>query len=420
MKKKKSTVESGLVRRRGQPAWRMANDQIALCWLQGGGHLESLSRRAGTAPNTNLLWEAPWQTIDPQRYSQKKHAQKYGAPPAGQFLAGFTGHALCVDYFGAPSEEETQLGLPLHGEIASSRWKLGKTTMGRTLATMTMHSAAPSAGFRVQRDITLRKNESVAFVTETIANTRNCDRHFQWVQHATFGPPFLQAGESVCVLPGTRSKTWPLGYEGKCALANDREFTWPQAPAEAGGVHDISRPFIANGRGFVAATLLAAGRDSQFAFVAVLNWRLNLLAGYFFQHSDFPWVAIWEENCARAEAPWNGKTQARGLEFGSSPLPLGLHEAIMTGPLFGTPTIRCLPARGSLKASYAIFATEVPSHWRTISGIASNGKAIVVTGPSPADKIELGASGLAEIWPQQSTKGERQKNDVVPQGGSQR
>lgn len=420
MKKKKPAIECGSVRRRGQSAWRMANDQIALCWLQGGGHLESFSRRTGPSPNTNLLWEAPWQTIDPQSYSQKKHAQKYGAPPAGKFLAGFTGHALCLDYFGAPSAEETQLGLPLHGEIASSRWTLAKKSAGRGLATMTMQSAAPSGGFTVRRNVTLRQNESVAFVTETLRNTRNCDRYFQWVQHATFGPPFLQTGESVCLLPGNRSKTWALGYEGKSALANDREFTWPEAPAEGGGLQNIANAFISKGRGFVAATLLDPDRGSQFAFVAVLNWRLGLLAGYFFQRADFPWVAIWEENCARAEAPWNGKTQARGLEFGSSPLPLGLHEAIMTGPVFSTPTVRCLRARALQKSSYAIFATEVPPDWRTISGITSNGKAIVVIGPSPAHRIELGASGLCEIWPQQSTRPERQKKDVASHGGSRK
>ncbi len=145
--------------------------------------------------------------------------------------------------------------------------------------------------------------------------------------------------------------------------------------------------------------MLAEDRDSQLAYVAVLNWRLGLLAGYCFRRSDFPWVANWEENCARTDAPWDGKAQARGLEFATSPMPLGLRDAVVGGPLFGVPAVRCLPARGMQAASYVMFATEVPHAWRAVAGIGIRGGALVVTGPSPAERIELTARGLRDIWP---------------------
>ncbi|MFZ3216319.1 MAG: hypothetical protein WA192_09700 [Candidatus Acidiferrales bacterium] len=417
-KKNKSGIECRTVRRRGRSGWLLANEQVALCCLRGGGHLESLCLRKGPAPNVNLLWESNWQTIEPQRYSEKRHGRRYGFPPAGKYLSGYTGHSLCIDYFGAPSEEETLLGLPLHGEVACNRWTRVKEGAQRGLGRLRVRSAAPSAGLIVQRDITLREGESVAYVTETITNKTTRDRYFQWAQHTTFGPPFLQAGESVCLMPGTRSKTWPLGYEGKGALENDREFAWPNAPANNGQVLDISRPFTTNGRGFIATTLLAEDRDSQLAYVAVLNWRLGLLAGYCFRRSDFPWVANWEENCARTDAPWGGNTQARGLEFATSPMPLGLRDAILSGPLFGVPAVRCLPARGLQAASYAIFVTQTPHAWRTITGIGVRGNALVVTGPNPEERIELTARGLKEISPDQESRPERLKARPVPQGGT--
>jgi Domain of unknown function (DUF4432) len=394
---KKSSVECRAIVRLGRPGWSLANNQISLSCLRGGGHLASLALRSGPAPNINLLWEANWPTIEPDRYTPKKHGRRFGPPPAGKYLSGYTGHSLCVDYFGAPSEEETALGLPLHGEVASNRWRLVKKESQRGLGRLSLRSAAPSAGLTVQRDITLQENESIAYVTETITNKMNRDRYFQWVQHTTFGPPFLQAGESVCLMPGTRSKTWPLGYEGKPALANDREFDWPNAPAEHGGFLDISQPFATKGHGFIATTLLAENRDSQLAYVAVLNWRLGLLAGYCFRRSDFPWVANWEENRVRTDAPWFGKTQARGLEFGTSPMPLGLRDAILGGPLFGVPAVRRLPARAAQAISYAIFATAAPKTWHTISGINVRGSALVVTGPSPKDQIELAAGNLSDL-----------------------
>jgi hypothetical protein len=149
--------------------------------------------------------------------------------------------------------------------------------------------------------------------------------------------------------------------------------------------------------------LLAADRDSQLAYVAVLNWRLGLLAGYCFQQSDFPWVANWEENCARTDAPWDGKAQARGLEFATSPLPLGLRNAILGGPLFGVPSVRCLPAGGAQTASYAMFATAVPRTWRAITEVSIRGNVLVVTGPEPGERIELMAAGLTGIWPDQES-----------------
>jgi hypothetical protein len=403
-KNTKSRMECRAVLWRKRPGWLLANEQIALCCLRGGGHLASLSLRTGPAPNVNLLWEPSWQTIEPERYSKQEHGQRFGFPPAGRYLSGYAGHSLCVDYFGAPSEEETPLGLPLHGEVASSRWTLVEKAAQGGLGRLKVRCAAPTAGLIVQRDITLRAHESVAFVTETITNKTNRDRYFQWAQHSTFGPPFLQADESVCLIPGTRSKTWPLGYEGKEALENDREFTWPNAPAKNGRFLDISRPFTTRGRGFIATTLLAEDRDSQLAYVAVLNWRLGLLAGYCFRRSDFPWVVNWEENCARTDAPWDGKAQARGLEFATSPLPLGLRDAILGGPLFGVPAVRCLPARGVRTASYAMFVTEAPHAWRTVTGIGVRGNSVVVTGPIPEERIELTARKLSEIWPDQKRR----------------
>ena len=38
---------------------------------------------------------------------------------------------------------------------------------------------------------------------------------------------------------------------------------------------------------------------------------------YVWERSAFPWLMTWEENNARAQAPWSGKTLCRGLEFGS-------------------------------------------------------------------------------------------------------
>ncbi len=412
-KMKKQTISIRPTRHRGRSAHRLANNKIEMHWLTGGGHLANFSSlEAGPAANLNLVWASPWQTIEPQHYKAKKHATKYGGPEAAQMLSAYTGHALCLDYFGMPSAAEAAAGLPLHGEAGFRRWTVAKKSTRAGEIKFVTKAAAPSAGLAITREILLRENESVAVVRETVHNKNKRDRYFQWVQHATFGPPFLKENESICVIPGTQSKTAPATYGEKTGLAIDREFTYPHAPASSPtnstDTIDLSQPFIHKGKGFNVAVLLGSGElesaeatDATFTYAAVLNWRLGILAGYIFRRADFPWISIWEENCARQESPWHGTTQARGLEFGNTPFPLGLHHAITNGPLFNTPSVGYLQAHAKQTAAYALFATQVPKSWRKISRItvAANASAIIITGPTAADRIELPATVLRDVWP---------------------
>ena len=176
---KKSELTCNAIRLRGRCGWRLANRSIEMHWLAGGGLLATLSRRTGAAAHQNLVWESPWPIIEPHRYSEKKHGARYGGGAVAQMLSGYTGHALCLDYFGAPSPAEESLGLPLHGEAGTRRWLLTKKSVRDGAAQLSMRVRVPSAGLTVQRDIILREHESVAYVTETVANKNNRDRYFQ-------------------------------------------------------------------------------------------------------------------------------------------------------------------------------------------------------------------------------------------------
>lgn len=362
-----------------RPAVRLANGAIKLVTLTGGGAIAEL--RLCTGPSelqSNVLWEAPWPTLDPDNYTATLHNRTYGPEFVGKFLASFTGHTLCLDYFGAPSEAEAREGLCLHGEAAVSRWKVLRQSKSKTAASVLMEVKLPNAGLTVQREICLRGNETVAYIAETIFNQRSTDHFFHWTQHVTLGSPFLQAGESKVFLPAQRAVTWPHGYEGRSLLADSREFLWPNAPAGDGSLVNISCPFSRPGTGFVAGALL--NPDRNWSFVAALNFRLGLILGYCFRREVFPWVAIWEENRARQDKPWKGKTQARGMEFGTTPMPLGKREAFASGPLFGMPTHRCIPAKGKLQTRYAVFLTTVSLSWREVLDIQVEKEQIQVLG----------------------------------------
>jgi hypothetical protein len=172
--------------------------------------------------------------------------------------------------------------------------------------------------------------------------------------------------------------TFPHAYdEGKALLRAKREFRWPMAPKAAGGRVNLTRPFSHSGRGFVAGVLVDPRRD--LGFIAAANLRERLLIAYCFARRDFPWITVWEENCAITAVPWKRQTQARGLEFGTTPLPVGRREnSLEGGPLFGVPTVSCVPARGTRVVRYAAFLALLPAGFTQISDIELGEKEFLI------------------------------------------
>jgi hypothetical protein len=347
---------------RDRTATRLSNEKLELVFLHGGGHLAHLGLRSPGA-STNVLWEAPWTTADPGTAQHDDLSRAYGVPPAGRFLAGYTGHALCVDTFGMPSPAAAAAGVSLHGEAASMPWHIR-----RSADSCTGSASLKSAGLSFERKLQLHANESVVYVTENVTNTSAEPHTLHWVQHVSFGPPFLVPQVSALSASVHRSITWPLGYEGHGLLQDDTPFTWPRAKrADSPTEFDLSLPFQQAGTGFVAASQFDLNREH--AFIAAINWQLGLAVGYCVLRSDFPWLAIWEENCARTSAPWSGRAQVRGMEFGTTPLPLGHEETARRGSLFDTPTSITLAPHSRRTIRYLIFVTAVPQYWRNLGNV---------------------------------------------------
>jgi hypothetical protein len=309
------------VRWKGRDAVRLANGMVEMISLTCGGHL-SVFRflNHNGRPSQNVLWEAPWTTCDPERVWSDERSQLYGSPETGRFLAGFTGHALCLDYFGEPTAEKAAAGLSIHGEAAIARWKVIGSSLTEKVQCK-WRVALPISQLSFEREVQLSNGQSVAYIEETVTNKREIAHQFDCVQHVTFGPPFLSEGMSTVTASACSGVTSPLGYEGKSLLPNNHHFSWPYAQRAANkGPADLRLPFTEKGQGFLAGMKLDPGKSVE--YISVINWESRLGVAYCFRRCDFPWIAVWEENCARQVPPWNGSTQARGMEFGTRPLPL--------------------------------------------------------------------------------------------------
>jgi len=235
----------------------------------------------------------------------------------------------------------------------------------------------------------------VVYLKETVTNQRKLDHFFHWTQHVTLGPPFVAPEDCRVFMSATKGITSSDAYGPQALLAFGKEFQWPLAPGRRGDQVDLSYCLTRKGFGVVASLLVDPSRDIQ--YVSALNTRERLLIGYCFRRVDYPWVTIWEENCARQAPPWNGRSETRGLEFGSAPLPVTRREAFTRGPLLGNPTFSTVPARGRLAAPYVAFLAQLPEGFREVSNVSLEEGAIVVYGGDPAQVMRIPATGLKAV-----------------------
>ena len=378
---------------KGRAATRLSNGIIELTVLTGGGHLAEFRFLSQTGiQSPNVFWEAPWISVDPTDNRLPELARVYGSVEIGRFLAGFTGHALCLDRFGEPSTEQAAAGLTLHGEAGVRNWNVMQPA-NTSEAVCQWNVRLPVAQLRLDRQILLGNRESVVYVKESVYNERNNDHLCHWVQHATFGPPFLNPAECTVGASAWRGMTSPFGYEDCSLLKKSREFVWPYAPHEESeeAAVDLRYPFSTKRRGFLAGVQMDPSRQVQ--YILAVNWKLRLGVGYCFRQQDFPWMAIWEENCTHSSSPWNASTQARGMEFGTTPMPPGPSETFPGCELFDTPVWCTIPASGTRKMQYVIFLVKIPIGMHTIENVEAKGDAIEFYGDHGDASLSIPAHG---------------------------
>ncbi len=364
---------------------------VELTVLTGGGHIAELRLLDPTGPSENVLWEAPWLTVDPADERLLELTDAYGSGEAGKFLAGYTGHALCLNYFGAPSAEQAAQGLGIHGEAATQSWNVALGNYGNGTCRWSVH--LPIAHLSCERRIRLGDGESVAYVEEMVTNERPTEQLCHWVQHVTFGPPFLTSANCSVAASALRGMTALSDYDPNSSLATPSEFVWPYALSADSQQPpiDLRRPFFREGHGLLACVQMDPRQHIQ--YMLAVNWETRLAVGYCFRQSDFPWMAIWEENRARQSSPWNAHTQARGMEFGTTPIPLAAGEPFPGKSLFDIPGWCVVPAGETKTARYIIFLAKIPAEIHSIETVEVKQNAIQIRGSDGTACLSVPARG---------------------------
>lgn len=342
----------------GRPAFVLENGKIRVSALRGGGHIAEV-RFLSDDPRLriNPMRVPHYPTIDPHHYDPVKHDVLYGTTAHRWLSSGYMGHLLCFPAFGPPSsEEEVRNGLGNHGEAPIVEWKQTKPAEIDAKGAALYYAAdLPKTQFRVERTIRLPAGTSVVHIEEWVENLAPFDRPVNWVQHATFGPPFVAPGNTMLDVSATKG------------IRAGQEVAWA----------DSFREFPATPKsGAYHAYLLDQSRATN--YFTIYNTQYPTLIGYLFPASDNPWIGDWQENQRNTTLPWNGQVIARGMEFGSTPFAEGLKRSVERGTLFGVPTYRWIGGRQRLNTWFTIFLAEIPADFAGVSDVQEEPGRIVV------------------------------------------
>jgi hypothetical protein len=346
---------------KGREAVTIENENLRVTVLVEGGHIaEVLDKSSGISP----LWVPHWSSIEPSLYAPELHPQ-FGSGPDAKLLAGIMGHNLCLDLFGSPSAEEAAIGYTAHGEGSVAGYEIDESPDG-----LQMRVVLPLAQISFSRLLQLHGN--FVRIRETVESLAAFDRPIAWTQHVTLSPPFLDPATSTFRTSMTRSIVASFDPGFDAYLKKGAEFDWPNAPRKDGGISDLCQMQPAAPASGYTAHLADPMRED--AYFVAYSPRYQLAFSYTWKRKDFPWMGIWEENCSRQQAPWNGCCIARGMEFGVSPFPESRRDMVDRRRLFAVPTYRWLPARSRQEVEYWICSQHSTSVPETISAPHSAAK----------------------------------------------
>ncbi len=349
----------------GRRAFVLENSRMRVSTLPGGGFIGEIRfKSADPKLSVNPMRVPHYQTIDPYTYDINKHGAIYGTGVDRRLMSGYMGHYLCFPQYGPSSKAEFALDQGHHGEALAVEWKQQKVDTRKDSVTLVYSADLPKTQFRVERAITLPEDETVAYVDESVENLAFYDRPIQWVQHVTFGPPFLEL-----------NKTFVDASVAKVAVGNRQGFTegtWPELKTAQGQATDLR---VFSGRG---GTSWLLDTSKPKVWFTIYNVDYPVLLGYIFPSAQNPWVADWQENQRMKQIPWEGTVIARAICIGNSPLANGLRSAVDRGNVFGVPVFGWISARERRAETYAFFLAEIPLGFKGVSELRTEDGQIVV------------------------------------------
>jgi hypothetical protein len=277
----------------------------------------------------------------------------------------FAGHFLCTGRWGEPSAGEIAAGIPHNGEVNTQPWEMindGEQVYDMKKFSFTCN--APIEKLDVERNIFIPHSGSWFLVKEQFTNNLPVARLNNVVQHGTLAAPYLTENTII----NTNAQQ---GFDQRTPfhLLEDSAFVWPKAVLATGTTVDLRNP--STHEGFVTTHLFP--KNDEYGWITAINKEKNLLMGYIFSITDYPWFNYWHEYK-------DGKPWVRGLEFGTAgmgkPYDVLLEENVL---FFGNPSWDYMDAGEKQEKWWVGFQIGLNGPAITTDSVSINENGIMIT-----------------------------------------
>jgi len=276
-------------------------------------------------------------------------------PDEGDINPRTMGHFICLDRWGAASKAESAKGMPFHGEASTVNWQILQEPVRKNGTVYSeMSCELPVAGLKLKRSLILDEKEAVLTVTEAITNIDKLGRIFNVVQHATFGPPFLD--ESV-VFDTKVKKGFAQG--GEMPYPEEPVFYWPKAVFR-GSLFDFRSLSTDNAGPSVISFIL--DNDAEYGWATAGNASEGLMIGYIWKTAEYPWLNMWRNVS-------NGIPAAFAFEFGTTGLHQPYNVLVEKEKIFNYKLYEYIDADETIVKSYTAFLTSIPEDYKGVADI---------------------------------------------------
>ncbi len=179
--------------------------------------------------------------------------------------------------------------------------------------------------FSIDKWMILREGESFFTIKERITNRSEQDLEFSWLQHLTFGRPFLAPSNRIYLKAGI-AVTHDEEIPGSSLPAGEK-FRWPVVEDKEGREVDLSR---VPQRDFKAHDLVYIIDLKEGGF-RLMNEDMGLGFGLVWDRKVFPYLWFWRPLGGAFDHPWFGRAWAIGLEPCTSWPSTGLKDQVRRG-----------------------------------------------------------------------------------------
>jgi hypothetical protein len=275
--------------------------------------------------------------------------------------APYQGHFLCLGRWGEPSSGEIIAGLPNHGQFANILWN---TKERKQINILEMEATALLEGLSLKRKIILGKHDPVYIVSEVVQNINPLGRLYNIVQHPTLAAPFL---DETTLIDCNASTGFDQAFYKQI---NSNTIHWPFAKDNMQNEIDLRRSLTP----YNAVFSFVVKDDDGYGWITAYSPRYNLLFGYTWKRSDYPWIHLWQHYT-------DGIIQYRGIEFGTAGIHQPFNEILNSSPiLFGEKTYAFIDAGELVSKNYFSFIYETESGFEGVENIKIINEQIQIKG----------------------------------------